>query len=80
MAKPKREATRGDVRRIERVINNLKACRDVLREVGAGKSADYVARALKSVEGARNHADRLARAKPEPCCLTHCDDCRAGVC
>jgi hypothetical protein len=35
----------------------LRFARDRLREAGADKAADYVARALKSAEGAQRHAD-----------------------
>lgn len=37
----------------------MKRARDLLREAGAANAADYVARALKSVDGAIRHAQRL---------------------
>lgn len=40
-------------------IHHLKAARDLLRGAGANKAADYVARALKSAEGAARHARNL---------------------
>lgn len=41
-------------------VLNLKAARDMLREAGSKRAADYVARALKSAIGAMNHARRAA--------------------
>jgi hypothetical protein len=38
---------------------DLRRVRTSLREAGAPKAADYVQRALKSVEGARRHAERM---------------------
>jgi hypothetical protein len=49
-----------DVNNIRLAILDLKAVRDRLRFAGANKAADYVARALKSVEGAERHAKRKA--------------------
>lgn len=40
---------------------SLRVIRTDLRRVGANEAADYVARALKSVEGAERHANRLYR-------------------
>lgn len=37
----------------------VKAARDFLRQAGAKNSADYLARAIKSVEGAHRHALRM---------------------
>lgn len=44
---------------ISRAIHQLKEARDDLRLAGADKAADYVARALKSAEGAARHARNL---------------------
>jgi hypothetical protein len=41
----------------ERAIMDLKRARDQLRDAGATQAANAVARALKSVDGARRHAD-----------------------
>ena len=51
-----REVTYDDVRRIRRAIDDLRMARTELRGVGAKKAADYVARAIKSAEGAERHA------------------------
>jgi hypothetical protein len=40
-------------------IANLKAARDTLRTCGCKNAADYVARAMKSAEGAHRHALRM---------------------
>lgn len=40
-------------------IGQLKTIRDNLRRAGAANSASYVQRAVKSVEGALRHADRV---------------------
>ncbi len=45
---------------IRRAIDQLKAARDDLRGAGSKNAADYVARALKSAEGALRHANRGA--------------------
>lgn len=42
-------------------ITNLTYARDYLRMCGCKRAADYAARALKSAQGAKNHADRMAR-------------------
>jgi hypothetical protein len=44
---------------IDAAIADLRRVRTSLREAGAPKAADYVQRALKSVEGARRHAERM---------------------
>lgn len=49
-------------KRIERIggaLRHLKEARDHLRLAGADKAADYVARAIKSAEGAARHARNL---------------------
>jgi hypothetical protein len=45
--------------RIGAAIRHLREARDSLRLAGADKAADYVARALKSTEGAYRHARHL---------------------
>jgi hypothetical protein len=44
---------------INRAIADLEHARDKLRKAGSKHAADYVARALKSAWGARNHQQRL---------------------
>ncbi|MBP8176363.1 MAG: hypothetical protein KAX77_01240 [Xanthomonadales bacterium] len=39
-------------------LRKLRDARQLLRELGAPKAADYVARCIKSTDGARNHARR----------------------
>jgi hypothetical protein len=46
-------------------IDHLTAARDHLRAAGCNNAADYVARALKSAHGAKNHARRRFAASPE---------------
>lgn len=46
---------------IREAIYHLKAARNSLRWAGSKNAADYVARALKSAEGALRHAERMAR-------------------
>lgn len=43
---------------IGEVLKALRGCRSNLRLAGAPKAADYVARAIKSAEGAHRHAQR----------------------
>lgn len=43
---------------IREAINSLRRARDLLRQASAPRSARYVARALKSAEGALRHATR----------------------
>lgn len=45
---------------IQVAIVDLKQARDILRDVGCKYAADYVARALKSAEGAERHAIGLS--------------------
>jgi hypothetical protein len=45
---------------IRRAIRHLKQARNQLREAGSKSAADYVARALKSAEGAERHSLRMA--------------------
>lgn len=44
---------------VQTAIKDLKLVRDGLRAVNCSAAADAVARALKSVEGAERHAERL---------------------
>ena len=46
---------------IEVALHDLKNARAALRRAGCKKAADYVARAMKSAEGAERNAWRLAR-------------------
>lgn len=52
-----------EVMMIHGAICELKNARDNLRAAGANKAADYVARALKSTEGALRHARHMATRK-----------------
>jgi len=45
---------------IEIALRHLRSARTSLREAGAKNAADCVARALKSAEGAKRHAERRA--------------------
>lgn len=53
------------VAQIDLAIGYLRVARKLLRGARAPRAADYVARALKSAEGARRHA-RLAPYRPSP--------------
>ena len=53
----------GDFERICHALDCLRDARDMLRDVRAKNAADYVARAIKSVEGARRHAERIRSEK-----------------
>jgi hypothetical protein len=54
-----------DVNNIALAIADLKGVRDRLRFAGADRAANYVARALKSAEGALRHAEGMAsRVRP----------------
>jgi predicted Zn-dependent protease len=57
LAEEKQPADRVAV--VKAAIIDLRRIRTDLRKVGAGMAADYVQRALKSVEGALRHAERL---------------------
>ncbi len=63
MARKLRTVKRGDIGKINAAIGALRTARRYLREAGAKRSAAYVARALKSAEGAERHA---RRARPLP--------------
>jgi len=54
-----REITPYQVELIEDAVKLLKRARDNLRTGGANNAAAYVARAIKSAEGAHNHAQRI---------------------
>lgn len=43
---------------IENAIHYLRKARHLLRLCGSKNAADYVQRAIKSAEGAKNHAER----------------------
>jgi hypothetical protein len=43
---------------ITKAIGHLRSARDMLRTCGSQRAADYVARAIKSAEGAHRHASR----------------------
>jgi hypothetical protein len=45
---------------IKAAIEDLRTARHRLRDAGANKAADYVARAMKSAEGALRHAQLMA--------------------
>lgn len=56
----RRAATDFDVERIHVAVQSLKMARNDLREAGAHHAAEYVARAIKSAEGAQRHAFGVA--------------------
>lgn len=58
MSRKLRAVTGGDVARIQGAINTLRRAKKTLRDAGAKKAAAYVARAMKSTEGALRHAER----------------------
>ena len=45
-------------------LDDLRAARGRLRFAGATRAADYVTRALKSVEGAARHAENRPKREP----------------
>jgi hypothetical protein len=53
-----RPVTACDTAYIELAVGNLQAARRYLRTAGAHNAANYVARALKSAQGAFNNAQR----------------------
>ena len=53
-----RKVAQADVDLISMAIARLHIARAFLRSAGAKNAADYVARALKSAEGAQRHAER----------------------
>lgn len=65
---------------IENAIRELRSARDRLRKVGCKNAADYVARALKSAEGALRHANgcgaiayrKASIGHPTPARGSHC--------
>lgn len=57
MARTLKPITASERREIDAAIVDLRRARDLLRQAGATQAAKYVARALKSAEGARRHAD-----------------------
>lgn len=58
MPNPVRKVTPEQLATLQRALIDLQAARNGLREAGAKKAAAYVQRALKSAEGAWNHAQR----------------------
>lgn len=56
-----REVTSNHLGLIENACLLLKEARDQLRTAGANNAAAYVARSLKSAEGAKSHAERALR-------------------
>lgn len=65
VARPRKARQRGrpvtwdDVQRISRVAEDLPPLVKELRLAGAGNAANYLARALKSTQGALNNAHRM---------------------
>lgn len=59
MSRQIRSVTDEDVALIALAIMDVTRARDRLKKAGARQAARYTARALKSVEGAYRHADRL---------------------
>lgn len=58
MTRALRPATGADVQAIERALKDVRSARANLRRAGAVQAARYLARAIKSVEGALRHAYR----------------------
>lgn len=58
MARTLRECSERDVIETGMAIELLRNARNRLREAGASEAAKYVGRAIKSAEGALNHAKR----------------------
>lgn len=46
------------LQRIANVLGRVRTARNELRRLGATQAADYLARAIKSIEGAERHAHR----------------------
>lgn len=61
-----RSVTQRDVTQILIACNALRDARDRLRMAGADKARAYLARALKSAQGALNHARRMNRKQQPP--------------
>lgn len=51
--------------RIGHALQMLRQARGILRDCGSKPAADYVQRALKSAEGAKRHAERIAMTQGE---------------
>lgn len=69
MTRQMRPITRSDLTTISVAIRYARDARTMLRKAGADKAADYMARAIKSAEGAQRHAERT---QPE---YGACEDC-----
>ena len=67
-----RTATAADLGKIQAAIKTLRTVRDELKSAGCRQSARYVARALKSVEGAERHAMRAGSAMLDTAPRTGC--------
>ena len=63
MPRAVRETTVTDLENIRHAAALMRTARKHLRAAGAKKSAQYVARALKSVEGAERHAYNVTGRK-----------------
>jgi hypothetical protein len=69
--KTSRTITAADLSNIRRAGELMKEARDLLRRAQAGNAARYVARALKSVEGAERHAYGHASRSSVPAPAAH---------
>ena len=58
MTRPIRTATERDVRQVRTAVRYARDAQHMLRLAGATKAARYMARAIKSAEGAERHAQR----------------------
>lgn len=61
MSRAVQPITAQQLTQIEAAVSRLREARGLLRDAGANRAADYVARALKSAEGAQRHAERRAQ-------------------
>lgn len=75
MPKKIRDVSGDDIRRIDRAIDDLKLVRDELRIVGAKRAASYVARAIKSAEGAQRHANGVLSRSHKHIGVGYCKVC-----
>jgi len=65
MARKAREITPRHLEYIACAISRLQVAREFLRIAGSIDAAAYVARAIKSTEGAKRHAEGLARRQSQ---------------
>jgi len=61
MARKLRTTTADDIHCLKKALEMLKAARTYARNANARRSHAYIGRAIKSAQGALNHAQRAAR-------------------